>query len=444
MLKILTSQTGMAESIAEKRLENKINQLNEAKKLGADFLLLPIHENLTAIEWILASFYSPIAVVPYSAQLPLAAKENILQSLPKNKVIELPELEKISTSKATLPPFVEKKLSDIWAVIFTSGSSGNPKGVALSGSSLKESASAHHKHLQLKESDSWLLNLPLYHVGGLSVVTRAYFNRSIVAIASTKFDLAETINWIQSGKISGISLVPTILKRILDSHPNIHFKSIKHVLVGGASTDHKLIERANLMGLPIYLTYGMTENCSQIATEFKSGDGLQPLPGVEIQISNENEILISTPCLFSGYFSEGKFFPIKLTNGIYFPTGDLGLFTNKRLFVSGRKSDLIISGGINIFPSEIELPMAEFQQFSDFAICSIPHEEWGEQVVAAYSAQNPKRNIIENAKSFLASKIDPKKLPKQWILLPQIPRTSNGKVKREELKKLVLKNVSLD
>jgi o-succinylbenzoate---CoA ligase len=405
--------------------------LEEAASRGARFLALPVENTREAATWILASFHSPITVVPLPPSLPLPALEQRLAQLPSGTAM-LPEALTISRSKAR--PLKQRPLNEIWAVIFTSGSSGQPKGVALHGHALRASAFAHAEH---NGDHSWLLDLPLYHVGGLSVISRSLFLGSGLALGSTRFDPSETLSWIQSGLVQGISLVPTTLFRLLKNE-SANFSALRIALLGGSAADEELLAKAGKRGLPVRLTYGMTEHASQIATEKTSGGGLRPLPGVEVFTAAVGEILVRSPNLAAGIFQAGALTPLPLKNG-FLSTGDLGELQAGKLRVLGRKSDLIISGGMNIFPVEVEKEISLLPEVLDCAVSSLPDPEWGEMLCAAVVEQSPGAFDPLQAKHALAQKLEIRKIPKRWVVTPSVPRASTGKILRAELKALVSK-----
>jgi O-succinylbenzoic acid--CoA ligase len=400
-------------------VREKAAKLAGAFAQGKRFFVLSEPDPRRAVEWIWASFLSPVALVPLHPSLPEEAKSAALSQLPNSWVTE---------EGLTYPPQRprEKKPEEIWAVIFSSGSTGAPKGVALSGRALRAGAEAHALH---NGNSRWLLNLPVYHVGGLSVVSRAFFLNGEIAVASPRFSAEETAAWVKEGGVEGLSLVPTTLARFLPLAPAGH--RLKTILLGGAPSGPELVAEALGRGLPVRLTYGMTENCSQIATEKEAGGGLKPLPGVRARISAENEIEIRSEFLASGYFQTGELRELPRQEG-FFPTGDLGRINNGNLVVEGRKSEMIISGGIKIFPAEIErhLPIPGLD---DAAVTSVPDSVWGERVCLAMVGSI----APDTVKTLLASKIDPRKMPRSWVFLPQIPRSATGKPLRAELRRLV-------
>lgn len=404
-------------------IEEKARRLTAAYAEGKNFFVLSEPANLQAAEWILASFQSPISIVPIAPSLPPEAKALVLAQLPDNWV-------DINGLPAPADHTALKPAGNVWAVIFSSGSTGAPKGIALSGRALRASAESHQHH---SGNSHWLLNLPLHHVGGFSVLSRAHFLGGDVSIASSKFDAAETARWINHGEVRGLSVVPTTLYRLLDTEAD--FSRLEIVLLGGAPAESSLVERALARGLPIRLTYGMTELASQIATERSAGSGKIPLPGMEVRMADDGEILVKSPSLASGYFREGRLQPLPEQDG-FFPTGDLGRREGEALVIEGRKSDMIITGGVKVFPLEIE-SLLTLPGLQDAAVTSLPDAEWGERVCVALVGEiSP-----DTVKSHLVGKIDARKIPKTWVNLTQIPRSATGKVLRPELRRLVMEKL---
>lgn len=404
--------------------------LAEAAEKGARFLALPVENTRDAATWLLASFRSPVTAVPLPPALPMPALEARLAQLPAGAVV-FPGALSLARPPVDLPAL--RPQAEIWVVIFTSGSSGEPKGVALSGSALRASAEAHAAHSGAGEA-CWLLDLPLYHVGGLSVLTRSLFLGAPLALGPERFDAAQTAAWIEGGLVQGISLVPTTLHRLLDTPARL--SGLGLILLGGAPAPAALLARARERGAPIRLTYGMTEHASQIATERTPGAGLEPLPGVELRIRPDGEILVSSPMLASGVFRGGRLYPVPLEDGFY-ATGDLGSLAGGRLTVDGRKSELIISGGMKLFPLEVERALQALPGVADCAVLSQPDEEWGETVCAAVVEKGPGAFDQEAARSSLKTTLEPRKVPRRWFVVEKIPRSAAGKILRAELRALI-------
>lgn len=405
-----------------RHLDERAAALHAAYARGARFLAVPVHDNLDAAEWALACFHSPIAFVPLPPDLPAAALEKRLRQLPSG-VVYPEELPKLAPKERA-----QKNLADIWAVIFSSGTTGEPKGAALTGAALQASAEAHAQH-SLAGQATWLLDLPLYHVGGLSVITRAFFLRAAIAIGPARFSATETKRWLASDRVQALSLVPTTLHRLLGEHAD--FSPLSLILLGGAPATPELVRRAREKNAPIRCTYGMTEHGSQIATETKSGEGLQPLPGVALCF-DEHEILVRSPMLAKGYYRDGALEPLPLRDG-FFPTGDLGEWRDGALVIHARKADLIISGGKKVYPAEIEAELAKIPSIQDHAVLGLEDREWGEVVCAAVVGDlDP-----EKTKARLREILESHKIPKHWVKVTTIPRSPSGKVLRNELRAIV-------
>lgn len=404
--------------------------LAAAHARGARFLAVSVRENRDAAEWALACFHSPVTFVPLPPDLPAPALEKRLTQLPKGTVFP----EQLPPATGAPAPSLRPR-EQIWAVIFSSGTTGEPKGVALTGAAFEASARAHAAHSGAG-SATWLLDLPLYHVGGLSVVTRAFFLGGEIAIGAPRFSAGATAAWIRSGKVSGLSLVPTTLLRLLDEGADLARVAV--ILLGGAGSSPDLVERALAKGAPVRLTYGMTEHASQIATERTGGEGLEPLPGVSLRI-DDGEILVRSPMLAAGYFRGGTLEPLPVRDG-YFATGDLGELSDGALVVRGRKSDVIVSGGRKIHPAAVEAELAKLEGVADCAVVGLPDPEWGEISCAAVVADGTFDPGA--AKEKLRATLESYQIPKRWALLPTIPRTASGKVLRAELRSLLRDGVS--
>jgi acyl-CoA synthetase (AMP-forming)/AMP-acid ligase II len=176
----------------------------------------------------------------------------------------------------------------------------------------------------------------------------------------------------------------------------------------------------------------MTEHSSQIATETEIDSGLVALPGVELLIQ-DGEICVRSPALASGLYRNGALEPLSFRSG-YFSTGDLGEIHDGKLFIHGRASEVISSGGKKIYPAEVEAELAVTPGVSDCAVLGLPDPEWGEIACAAIVEKMPGSFDPTRAKNALNASLESFKAPKRWAILPKIPRTPSGKVIRAELR----------
>lgn len=323
----------------------------------------------------------------------------------------------------------------IFCYIFTSGTTGRPKAVPLTFGNFYASALASQIRLDLNKDDIWLLNMPIYHLGGLSIVFRAIISNFSIVL-HRDFDVARVVEDGKTYQITFISLVPATLRRMMVQLQKI--PSIRILLVGGAATSRNLIEKAIEYKIPIAITYGMTETCSQFATappelvKNKLGTVGKPLDG-EIKIFEPNidgigEIGVKGPMVTSGYYNSD----IQPIDQGYFKTGDLGYIDNEGdLFVLQRRVDLIISGGENIYPSEVEMLLYSVPEVSEACIFGIEDEKWGQIPVACLElTESITRSSLV---SYLKDHLAPYKVPKKWYTISEMPRTSLGKIKRSSL-----------
>ena len=257
--------------------------------------------------------------------------------------------------------------------VLTSGTTGARKSIIHSMDAHLTGARMICEALKFCPGDSWLLNLPVHHVSGLSILIRG-----AVSGGSVVFRQKETpiLQQIKSDGISHVSVVPTQLQRMLeDSSATSTLKKLKAILIGGASIPNLLWRRCVAFSLPVYGSYGMTETASMIAVDdFRdpTANYYRPLPGINIRLDEKGIIQIKSPTL-------GK---VRLEDG-YFPTGDVGKWDRQgRLQVLGRKDDVIISGGVNIHPLEIERALLESSRIERAVVFGVPDDRYGRRPVA--------------------------------------------------------------
>ena len=333
------------------------------------------------------------SICPLSPRLPLLQREEALQKLkPKLFIDAFPIDCQVNTSTY---PLLEPSL-----LIFTSGSSGNPKIATLSLKTLLTNALSSIEKFDLKCNDSWLLNLPLYHVGGIGILLRC-----VLAQAKISFNPKDPT-------ITHISVVPTQLYRATPIYPQL-----RCLLIGGAPTA-SFPER-----LPCYLSYGLTEMGSVVAASFKpTSPNLVgfPLEHREIKITSDGEILVRGDCLFQGYWENGKPY-LPLLEGGWFATGDLGFYGPQGLLITGRKDWQFISGGENIQPEEIEKHLLYFPGILDAAVIPRYDPEFGYRPIAYLACSNPLISI-EKIRDFLLERLPRFKIPIAYFFLDELPK----------------------
>ncbi len=331
-------------------------------------------------------------------------------------------------------------------VLFTSGSTGKPKGVVLTFHSLYHSFRGIFEFDNYKTDDRILASLPLYHIGGFSTITRALLSGAQL-ILPEGIDYLSTAGAMSKYNPTIVSLVPTNLDRMLqaDLLPN---KSLRSLYLGGGESSNQLVSDAIDKGYPVIKVYGSTETCSMVSAVKVSdsseyGSSGRELRGCEISIDSnskkgvqkysEGEIVVSSKSLFKYYFNNSSLTESVLRNGLYY-TGDYGYLDSAGLlYVLSRRTDLIVSGGENISPAEVEAALLQIDGLTDCYVTGIKDKEWG-QAVIAFIVKNDINTPDDSAIiKELGNQIASYKIPKRFIALNEIPRNSMGKIRRDEL-----------
>jgi O-succinylbenzoic acid--CoA ligase len=353
------------------------------------------------------------AVAPLDPRLPAAARDAVLAALRPSRIVGSDG--EIHALRNGLP--VEEGDAVVMA---TSGTSGEPKGVVLTHDALVASAVATSKRLGVDGTvDTWLACLPLAHVGGLSVVTRALLTDTQLRVIPL-FDADVVEQMGRSGEATHVALVSTALQRV---DPSV----FKAILLGGSRPPE--VRAPNVV-----VTYGLTETGSGVVY-----DGV-PLDGVEVAIAHfddaggDGEILLRAPMLMRCY-RDGSTGRVLGPDGTstWFSTGDGGSFTEDGdLSVSGRIAEVISTGGEMVWPDAVERVLAAHPGVAEVAVWKRPDPEWGERVVA-WVVPGEDSPTLDELKELVAGTISPWAAPKELVLVPELPRTSSGKVRRNAL-----------
>ena len=299
------------------------------------------------------------------------------------------------------------------AVIHTSGTTGRPRAVCLTRANFEASARGSAAVLGVEPGDRWLCCLPVFHVGGLSIFTRsALYGTTVVAEAGFQADRVRDL--LEAGEVTLASLVPTMLLRLREAGLE-RAPALRAVLLGGGPIPPGLLEWARDVGLPVRPTYGMTETTSQVATADEGERLARPLPGAELRIGEEGEILVRGPMVAA----EG-----------WLHTGDRGHLTADGLLeVEGRMDDVIVTGGENVAAREVEDVLLAHPGVRDVGVVGVEDPEWGRAVTAFVVADATEAELLVHCRERLAGF----KVPKRVLLLEELPRTASGKVERATL-----------
>lgn len=270
-------------------------------------------------------------------------------------------------------------------IVFTSGSTAQPKPACLSLGNLVWSARGANANLPLTPANRWLLSLPLYHVGGIGILMRCLLAGATVVQNASDVTLAEAI---AAHAITHVSLVPTQLQQLLQATAADAPITLQAVLLGGGALPPVLIDDALNANLPVHTTYGMTEMASQVTTTPPEAPRAQlrtagpVLPHRELRIAENGEILVRGATLFQGYVTPTGLDLPRTADG-WFATGDLGrLDAGGNLRVEGRKDNLIISGGENIQPEEVEAALQKIPGITRAVVVGVPNATYGARPVA--------------------------------------------------------------
>ncbi len=326
-------------------------------------------------------------------------------------------------------PAVEHDLDATAMIVHTSGTTSAPRPVRLSYANILWSALGSGVALGSDPQERWLCALPLSHVGGLSILLRSAIYAT-TAIVHERFETDRVLDAIESGNVTIVSLVATTLRRLLDgglSQP----PELRCALTGGGPVPVALIERAHEAGVPVSLTYGLTETCSQVTSTPTSELGATPASAgpplfcTRVCIAEDGEILVAGPTVS----------PSADLSGGWLATGDLGRLDDQgRLRVTGRKADTIVSGGENVAPAEVEAVLEAHPGVLEAAVLGRPDERWGEAVAAIVVARPGAELDAAELREHCASSLAPFKVPKVFsIVSDPLPRTPSGKLLRRQL-----------
>ncbi|HEY2398234.1 MAG TPA: AMP-binding protein [Solirubrobacteraceae bacterium] len=316
-------------------------------------------------------------------------------------------------------------------ILHTSGTTAEPRPIELSYGNFLWSALGSSVALGHEPGERWLCTLPLCHVGGLSILLRSCIHAT-TAIVHERFETDRVLRSLREEGVTLVSLVATTLARLLDAglaRP----ASLRCALTGGGPVPAALVERARRTGVPVSLTYGLSEACSQVTTTPVAAIGSEgplaagpPLFCTRVQIAADGEILVRGPTVApSAPAADG-----------WLHTGDLGsVGADGGLRVLGRRAETIVSGGENVSPAEVEAVLEAHPQVLEAAVLGSPDERWGEAVTALVVAREGVELDEQQLRSHCAGALAPFKVPKRILAVSgPLPRTSSGKLLRRELR----------
>jgi len=383
-------------------------------RLGA--VLVPINARLTEPE---------VAWQTRDANLKMVLEDSDLTAL-------------ASAAPAARAPIEREFDMDGWhSIFYTSGTTGRPKGAILTYGNQWWSATASALNLGLRSDDVWLVCLPLFHIGGLSILLRSVIC-GLTALVQRRFEAADVNRAIDEQAVSIVSVVSTMLDRMLALRDGRRYpSSLRCVLLGGGPAPLPLLERCAALGVPVVQTYGLTETASQLTTLApedalsKLGSAGKPLMGSQVRIAADDEILVCGPSVSPGYLHGVS----RLDADGWLHTGDLGrLDAEGYLYVLDRRDDLIVSGGENVYPAEVEAALLSHPDVADAGVVGVPDAEWGRGVAAYVVLVDGRRASAEELVAFCRERLAGYKVPRSISFRDALPRNASGKLLRRQLR----------
>ena len=315
------------------------------------------------------------------------------------------------------------------AVLMTSGTTGTPKPAMLTRSALAASAWSSAQNIALTKHDAWLMSLSVSRIGGLSILTRSLAARSRVVLFP-HFCAREFICALKENAVTLASIVPTMLAKLLEEFPDFKPESsLRAILLGGSFASRTLLDDARGRGIPIVTTYGMTETASNVATSAYTERltlGAKARANTLAELSVQNGTLhVRGPMRMAGYWGH----PL-LREDAWFDTGDIAsLDKDGSLTIYARRTDLIVTGGENVYPAEVENILTRITGIREALVLGLPDKTWGAVVTALLVAQSeplPEKNL----KEALVGKLAPYKRPRRIAWVKHLPVNSAGKLNR--------------
>jgi O-succinylbenzoic acid--CoA ligase len=407
----------------------------------AGAVLVPLNVRLSAAELAWQIEDSEPALV-------LAASDGVpaLPASPSPLVL----LEDVTSAPPAPPDDVpDIDVDALHSIIYTSGTTGRPKGAMLTYGNYLWNAFGSAANLGVRDDDCWLACMPLFHVGGLSILMRGVLYGMTVEVHES-FDVARVNHALGGGEVTIVSLVATMLRRLLEAHEGGYHPALRCILLGGGPAPRELVAECLRRAIPVAPTYGLTEAASQVSTLLpaetasKPGSSGRHLLTVELRIRREDgreaaageagEVVVKGPSVTKGYWRNPEATAAALQGG-WLHTGDYGYLDGEGyLYVIDRREDLIVTGGENVYPAEVEAVLESHPGVIEAGVFALPDAEWGQQVAAAVVLSDGASTSDEALRAWCRALLAGYKVPKTIVFADALPRTASGKLLRRELR----------
>jgi len=410
--------------------------------------LMPLNTRLTEHELLYQLQDSGCCLLVYSESYADTAKA-LKQELPKLKTLSITELQS-TTAAASSQLLYDVEEHEVYTIMYTSGTTGYAKGVLQSYSNHWSSAVGSMLNLGLSEHDKWLAAVPLFHISGLSILLRSVIYGIPIIIHERFSPQAANAAIMQQG-VTMMSVVSNMLLRMLEElNDQCYPEQFRCMLLGGGPAPLPLLQACVEKHIPVVQTYGMTETCSQFATLHpqymltKLGSAGKPLFQGELQIvqngkvlrsGEAGEIIVKGPNVTCGYLNGAA--ADSFQQG-WLHTGDVGYVDEEGfLYVLDRRKDMLISGGENVYPAEIEAVLIGHPDVLEAGVTGIEHEIWGQSPIAFVVMRQGKTLNEEQLLDYCRARLAKYKLPIAIHAVAELPRNAANKLLRRELGKLL-------
>ena len=357
----------------------------------------------------------------------LSAEERAAVIAAEEPAVDLDDAGELTQTEADLPLLGEHDMDDIASRVLTSGSTGTPDPIGLTYGNFLWSAVASAFNIGVEPEDRWLCCLPLSHISGLGILMRSVIYGT-TAVVHDGFDVDRVAAALERDQITVVSLVATMLSRLLDAGADL--SGPRALLIGGGPVPEEALEEALGRGATVVQTYGLTETCSQVTTlapadaRRKLGSAGRPLLTTHLRIQ-DGEILVQGPTVAPGRADADG----------WLHTGDLGRIDEEGfLYVEDRMDDLIVTGGENVVPAEVEKVLLRHPEVADAAVVGREDPEWQQAVTAIVVLQDGSEVSPDELRRHCAESLAGYKVPKRVELAAALPRTPSGKLMRRALR----------
>jgi O-succinylbenzoic acid--CoA ligase len=364
-------------------------------------------------------------LLPLSPRLTAVERGGIVAA--EEPIVDLDDAGQLTQTEADMPLLGEHDMDEVCARVLTSGSSGTPRPIGLTYGNFLWSAVGSAFNIGVEPEDRWLCCLPLSHISGLGIVMRSVIYGT-TAVVHDGFEVDRVGAALESEDITVVSLVATMLTRLLEAGADL--SGPRAILVGGGPVPEEPLKEAIAKGATVVQTYGLTETCSQVTTlapaetRRKLGSAGRPLLTTHLRIQ-DGEILVQGPTVAPGSADADG----------WLHTGDIGHIDEEGfLYVEDRIDDMIVSGGENVIPAEVEEVLLRHPEVADAAVVGREDPEWQQAVTAVVVLQSDSSVTPEELRHHCAETLAGFKVPKRIELAAALPRTPSGKLMRRALR----------